>query len=252
MALGEGTRRAARRWLEQLHIADVPRVRALFTHHPDYADLTPVQYAEGLAWLRRAGLVTEGGRPVVSVGAHRQGERAAACCVAQLHWDPASDAARQATGAAGERAVLRLLALGRAVRVKHVALLSDAYGYDIEAHTLDAGSMHIEVKATTDPTRLVIHLTRHEYQVMCRDTDWLLTAVLIGTQGEALSIATVRREWLRAASPEDRDRRGAWESVRFTVPDHALTPGFVRGNGRRLLPEAALPFMPVWGLTSSS
>lgn len=252
MTLGEGTRRAALRWLEQLRVTDVPRARALFTHHPDYADLTPVQYAEGLVWLRRRGLVTESGRPVISADTHEQHGKPGPSCVAKVRWDPAVDAARRDTGDAGEREVLRLLALGGAVRIRHVSLFSDAYGYDIEARASDAESMHIEVKATTDPTRLVVHLTRHEYQVMSRDPDWLLTAVLIGAQGEALSIATVNREWLCAASPEDRDRRGMWESVRFSVPDHALTPGIARGDGHRLLSEDALPLMPVWGLSLSA
>ncbi|CAM5592753.1 hypothetical protein SBADM41S_02787 [Streptomyces badius] len=68
---GDGTREAARRWLIYLRIADVSRVRTLFTHHPRYADLTPVQYAEGLAWLRRTDLVSGAGRPWTSGRASR-------------------------------------------------------------------------------------------------------------------------------------------------------------------------------------
>lgn len=106
---GEGTRRAALRWLEQLRVSEVSRVRALFTHHPDYADLTPVQYADGLAWLRRAGLLTSRDRPVVSVSECDLRDRNAASRIARVLWDPAAEEANRETGAAGELAVLQLL-----------------------------------------------------------------------------------------------------------------------------------------------
>ncbi|WP_442819211.1 protein NO VEIN domain-containing protein [Streptomyces sp. NBC_01236] len=246
-APGEGTRRAARRWLEHLHVADIPRLRSLFTHHPDYSDLTPVQYADGLAWLLRQGLITPDGRSLVRFSAHEQRDRAAAARVSQVRWTPDADTARRETGAAGERAVVRLLELSGSPHLVHVALLSDAYGYDIQAESKDGAVGHIEVKATTDPTRLRVHLTRHEYEVMCRDPDWLLTAVLVGAHGDALNVVTVRRDWLVLAAPEDRDHHGQWESARFSIPDHVLTPGIVTADGSRLVPGTLAPFKPVWG-----
>lgn len=94
MALGEGTLRAARRWLEQLQVAEISRARALFTHHPDYADLTPVQYADGLAWLLRSGLVSADGRPNVKVGVpERRG-------VAGGRWTLEAETRRREIGAA--------------------------------------------------------------------------------------------------------------------------------------------------------
>ncbi|MFF4348854.1 DUF3883 domain-containing protein [Streptomyces sp. NPDC001530] len=250
-APGEGTRRAARRWLEHLHVADIPRLRSLFTHHPDYSDLTPVQYADGLAWLLRQGIITPDGRSLVRVGAHETRDRAAAVQVSRVRWTPAAEAARRETGTAGERAVVRLLELSASARVVHVAALSDAYGYDIQAESKDGAVGHIEVKATTDPTRLIVYLTRHEYEVMRRDPDWLLAAVLMGVQGDALNVVTVSRAWLGLAAPEDRDCNGQWESARFSVPFHVLTPGIVRADGRRLVPDALAPLMPVWGLSQA-
>ncbi|MET8692732.1 DUF3883 domain-containing protein [Streptomyces bauhiniae] len=252
MTPGEGTRRAARRWLAYLEVADIPRVRSLFTHHPDYSDLTPVQYADGLAWLLSRGLITSDGHSLVKAdwGEQRDGE--AALEGVPVQWSPALEAARRETGTAGERAVIRLLELSGAARVVHVAALSDAYGYDVHTEPGDGTAGHIEVKATTDPTRLVIHLTRHEYEVMCGDPDWLLAAVLVGADGGALNVVTVSRDWLSTAAPQDRDRRGQWESARFRIPDHAVMPGILHASGRRLVPEAIAPYLPVWGLSQSS
>ncbi|MGW0902661.1 protein NO VEIN domain-containing protein [Streptomyces sp. NPDC002853] len=249
MPLREGARHAALRWLEVLRVADVPRARALFTHHPDYADLTPVQYADGLEWLIRTGLVDRRGLPVVSICGHHYPERAAAPPFARRKWDESAEAARKLTGSAGEAAMLELLTLGGAVRVVHVAAVSDTYGYDIEASSLAGAVAHLEVKATTDPTRLVVHLTRHEYEVMRRDVDWFMAAVLIDRQGRALNVVTVDRDWLRLAAPLDQDPRGAWETARYSVPVCAMEPGLVKGDGSRVIPADALPFMPVWGLS---
>ncbi|MGC5411634.1 protein NO VEIN domain-containing protein, partial [Streptomyces sp. DT225] len=84
-------------------------------------------------------------------------------------WSRAGEQARRAVGAAGEQALLRLLRDGGVPHVRHVAAESDAYGYDIQAARSASERAHIEVKSTTDPTRLVIHLTRHEYEVMATD-----------------------------------------------------------------------------------
>lgn len=249
MPLREGVRRAALRWLEVLRVADVPRARALFTHHQDYADLTPVQYADGFAWLLRTGLVDRCGRPAVSVCGYDHAGSEAAPRIARMKWDESAVAARQATGTAGEVAILELLALGGAAQVVHVAAVSDAHGYDIEASSPTGAAAHLEVKATTDPTRLVIHLTRHEYEVMVRDEDWLLAAVLIDRQERALNVVSVDKEWLRRAAPLDQDWRAAWESARYAVPVCAMEPGLVKGDGCRVIPAVALPFMPVWGLS---
>lgn len=104
---GDGTREAARRWLIHLRIADVSRVRTLFTHHPRYADLTPVQYAEGLEWLRRTDLVSPSGRPAVNVG---EGLSLSGTAVPHVLWNAEDDERRRATGTAGRAACLRFFA----------------------------------------------------------------------------------------------------------------------------------------------
>ncbi|MFF3830202.1 protein NO VEIN domain-containing protein [Streptomyces sp. NPDC002455] len=241
----EATRRAALRWLSELRVAGVPRVRVLFANHPRYADLTPAQYAEGFAWLRRMGMVTSAGRPVVEIGDGALLGDLTAEGVPRVLWSQAAEDAKRVVGAAGEQALLRLLRQGGVPYVRHVAADSDAYGYDIEAARSVYERAHIEVKATTDPTRLVVHLTRHEYEVMATDAEWCLAAVLVGSDGSAVSIATVDREWIHSAVPADQGRDGRWEAARLTVPGYALTPGLAT-EAWALLPGEMLPSAPVW------
>lgn len=248
----EATRRAALRWLAQLRVAGVPRTQVLFTHHPRYADLTPAQYAEGLAWLRRTGMVTAVGRPLVDISESELRDAGAASAIPRIRWSLAAEEARKRTGEAGEQALLGLLRRGGVSRVRHVAAESDAYGYDIEAALSVTELAHLEVKSTTDPTRLVVHLTRHEYEVMTTDSQWSLAAVLVGADGSALHVATVSRRWLYSAVPEDRIKDGRWESARLAVPVQAIMPGISTGTGRMLLPDGSLPSQPVWGLRSSA
>lgn len=242
---GDGTREAALRWLRYLRIADVPRVRTLFTHHPCYADLTPVQYAEALEWLRRTELITAADRPVVDVGERLPLNSAV---VPHVLWNAVDEERRRVIGTAGERCLLALLREAGLTEVEHVSAVSDAFGYDIGALTPSDERIHLEVKATTDPTRLVVHLTRHESEVMSADPGWLMSAVLVGVQGDALSVATVSRSWLLSAVPYDRSSRGRWESARLVVPTHALKPGLIMEDGKSVLPGASCAGRGVWGM----
>ncbi|MGW6579415.1 protein NO VEIN domain-containing protein [Streptomyces globisporus] len=242
---GDGTREAARRWLIHLRIADVSRVRTLFTHHPRYADLTPVQYAEGLEWLRRTDLVSPSGRPAVNVG---EGLSLSGTAVPHVLWNAEDDERRRATGTAGESCLLALLRRAGMASVEHVSAVSDGFGYDIAATTPLDEHLHLEVKATTDPTRLVVHLSRHESDVMSADPRWVMGAVLVGRDGSALYVATVSRPWLLSAIPQDRSQRGTWESARLAVPPEALKPGLVMEGGKSVLPGGSCAPHGVWGM----
>ncbi|MCQ1576853.1 DUF3883 domain-containing protein [Streptomyces parvus] len=243
---GDGTREAARRWLIHLRIADVPRLRTLFTHHPRYADLTPVQYAEGLEWLRRTDLVSPSGRPAVNVG---EGLSLSGTAVPHVLWNAEDDERRRATGTAGESCLLALLRQAGMASVEHVSAVSDAFGFDIAATTPLDEHLHLEVKATTDPTRLVVHLSRRESDVMSADPRWVMGAVLVGRDGAALNVATVSRSWLLSAIPQDRSQRGTWESARLAVPPEALKPGLIMEGGKSVLPGGSCAMPGVWGMT---
>ncbi|MFE7748141.1 protein NO VEIN domain-containing protein [Streptomyces sp. NPDC057428] len=195
-------------------------------------------------------MVTAAGRPVVDGSDGESRDDVTAGAVPRVLWNQAAEDAKRIVGAAGEQALLRLLRQGGVPHVRHVAVESDAYGYDIEAAWSVSERAHIEVKATTDPTRLVVHLTRHEYEVMTADADWCLAAVLVGRDGNAASVATVDRGWLHSAVPADQGRGGRWESARLTVPASALTPGLATEEWV-LLPEELLPGCPVWAFQLS-
>ncbi|MFB7848154.1 protein NO VEIN domain-containing protein [Streptomyces sp. NPDC002466] len=174
----------------------------------------------------------------------------AASAIPQIRWSCAAEEARRAVGESGEQALLQLLIRRGVPQVRHVAAESDAYGYDIAAGA-STERAHLEVKSTTNPTRLVIHLTRHEYEVMATDPIWHLVAVLVGRNGGAVNVATVSRAWLHSAVPADRDKAGRWESVRLEVPAHAITQGLDTKTWG-LLEDWPAPGRSVWAFQPSA
>ncbi|MYX76266.1 DUF3883 domain-containing protein [Streptomyces sp. SID3915] len=189
--------------------------------------------------LGRLGVdVGEGGFPHLVAGASQA-----------VHWSPDVEQALSQTGTAGECALVALLR-GAGLTVTHVSEISDAYGYDIAAVLATGEGMHLEVKSTTDPSRLVVHLTRHEFEVMASDAEWLMAAVLVGADMSALSIAEVSRQWLTSVAPRDQSADGRWESVRLSVPPHALTPGLAARSGYRALPGNVVAVHSAWGMKS--
>ncbi|MCX5397271.1 DUF3883 domain-containing protein [Streptomyces sp. NBC_00102] len=245
--LGEGTRRAATRWLTHLRRADIPRLRTMFSHHPAYADLTPAQYAEALDWLKKTGMVSPDGQPAVHLTDSVPGPLGRG--LRHVLWEPASEERNRQTGDEGERSLIALLRLSGAKQVVRVSAVSDAYGYDIDAISREGRSLHVEVKATTNPTCLVVHLTHHESDVMRADQDWIMGSVLVSASGSALSVATVSRTWLCSVLPADLSPAARWESVRLTVPGHALTPGLVADDARLIIPAVEPASRYVWGMT---
>ncbi|NED81870.1 DUF3883 domain-containing protein [Streptomyces sp. SID11233] len=196
-------------------------------------------------------MVTAAGLPVVDVGDCGVMDGGDQESVPRVLRSQEAEDARRAVGAAGEQALLRLFRDNGISHVRHVAAESDAYGYDIQAARSVSERAHIEVKSTTDPTRLVIHLSRHEYEVMSRDEDWCLAAVLVGKDGSAVNVATVSRHWLHSAVPADQTTRGRWESVGLNVPAHALTPG-LKTQTWQPLPGGVLPVCPVWNCSPAA
>lgn len=251
--------RAAARWLEHRPKSSDTQLRAIFRAHPAFADITPTQYAAAYEWLHSNGLLR------VALTADECGRAVFEAAIREALWFPDSDllvpepnsmpqdgicaaealgiepldafallrncwgkvdtAERTRVGAAGEYALVSLLASMASLQVRHVAAESDGYGYDIHAAMPD-DVLHIEVKTTTRRGRLSIFLSRNEFETMRRDPHWLLVALRMNRALDPVAAATVDRAWLTAAVPEDRP--GArWESAKFDVPQHALTAGIV-------------------------
>jgi hypothetical protein len=261
--LPEPVLRAAVRWLERLPVSGAARVRALFTAHSDFSDITPTQYDAAYAWLRETGLL-DGLR--CSIPAHRrvfdaaiahsgapwlpdadllvQGPdelpddalRAAEALGLSEHeayaqlaavWGKVDAAERKRIGAAGELALVELLTASVEARVEHVAAWSDGYGYDISVHASQHRA-HLEVKTTLRRSRLTVYLSRNEYETMLRDPDWELVAIRLAHDLQLQAVATVPRDWIASQVPEDQSPHGRWESCRLDVPPEVPAPGISR------------------------
>ncbi|MCB9440306.1 MAG: DUF3883 domain-containing protein [Mycolicibacterium sp.] len=249
--------RAAARWLEHRRESSDAQLRALFRAHPAFADITPTQYTTAYEWLQARGLLkasptTDDCVHVVFEAAIREAlwfrdsdllvpepnsmpqdgmfaaealgiEPSEAFAIVHSCWGKVDTAERERIGAAGEYALISLLQSVPDVQVRHVAAVSDGYGYDIHAALLDA-TLHIEVKTTTRRGRLLIFLSRNEFEAMRRDPDWLLVALRVSDAMRPIATATVDRNWIAMSAPEDQPG-GRWESARLDIPHHAITPG---------------------------
>ncbi|WP_406514711.1 DUF3883 domain-containing protein [Streptomyces sp. NBC_00499] len=226
---------------------------ALFTHHPDYADLTPAQYLAALNWLRSAGLVDLRDRPawpdaeaglrafLMAVESASPGcssrpamvreagdafgapEAVLNAVTGEVH-GKADLEERARIGAAGERALVQILKQA-GWEVRHVAEESDAFGYDVAVTGAFGRQLHLEVKSTLHNGTRTVYLTRHEFRTMRADHSWRMVAVRLGEQDQLLSIVTVDRGWIESVVPSDRSRDGAWHTARLRIPDRETTAG---------------------------
>ncbi|WP_082661302.1 MULTISPECIES: protein NO VEIN domain-containing protein [unclassified Rhodococcus (in: high G+C Gram-positive bacteria)] len=252
---------AALRWLEMLSHSEMPRVRALLTSSARYGDITPTQYSVAYEWLSGIGAVDMAGRPIFrkpwraslfqaailaslwfadadvlvkdAVELPEDAVRAAdalgldygsAFAHIQAAWGKVDTEHRAQIGLAGEVALVELLRARTGAIVEHVALESDGFGYDISVRS-DVVNMDLEVKSTTRKGRLVLYLSRNEFETCNRDPDWNLVVLRLDAELSLVSVATVNQDWIRATLPSDRHRYGRWESARLDVPVGALTPG---------------------------
>ncbi|WP_371793591.1 DUF3883 domain-containing protein [Streptomyces sp. NBC_01471] len=131
---------------------------------------------------------------------------------------------RVRTGEAGEAGLLQMLRQG-GWSARQVSLEADGFGYDIAATDVAGGELHLEVKSTTAIRGYVVHLSRHEFHIMCADPSWRMIAVRLDGHDQVQDVATVSREWIAQAVPMDRDGGGRWESVRLVIPDCEVVPG---------------------------
>jgi len=173
--------RAASRWLEHLPGADAQRTRALFMSHAAFNDLTPTQYEAAYSWLEALGVLDDaiGGRAgktalfeaaiaasfwfqdadaLVTTAADLPEDARRAAAILDLSPEESLAAIRHASGkadsaerlrigSAGEHGLMELLASASVARLRHVALESDGYGYDVEV-AAGGAVFHIEVKST--------------------------------------------------------------------------------------------------------
>lgn len=142
---------------------------------------------------------------------------------------------RTEVGAAGEKALVAALEKAWPSSVDHIALRHDGFGYDV-AIVVDDEEWHLEVKSTTRRGRLVLHLSRHEFEVGRLDPRWQLVVVGLDELSCLSAVATVDPARVRERAPVDRAGNGRWTAARFELPREALARG--------------LPFLPLVGIES--
>ncbi|MFT7711228.1 DUF3883 domain-containing protein [Clavibacter tessellarius] len=242
------------RWLELVPVSGgIPRAQALLTTHRKYSDLSPTQYATALSWLRDMGLlgfsgshvppasrilgaIFENAAPtwfqdadelvrspddlpsdIVSAGNALGVDTGAVYEQLVSSWGKVDTAVREEIGAAGEVALVQMLRDRTDGRVEHVSTWSDGFGYDI-AFMQDAVTAHLEVKSTTRTGRFTAYLSRHECEVMLRDSHWVLVAVRLNSSLEVVGVGSVPRNWIAANVPRDSTLSVSWASCKVEVP----------------------------------
>ena len=127
-------------------------------------------------------------------------------------------------GLAGELAVVGLLESEWPGSTFHVSQVSDGFGYDVVFRHENV-DWHLEVKATTRRGRLLIHLSRHEYEVGQYDPNWRLLAVGLNGEMQIEAVATVKHADLWRRAPRDVCTEAKWESAVHDIASKDLHRG---------------------------
>lgn len=132
--------------------------------------------------------------------------------------------ARSRVGGSGELAVVATLNQAWRDAARHVALDSDGLGYDI-AVTVSEVTWHLEIKSTTRRGRLVVYLSRQEFEIGQLDPRWRLVVAGLGDDDDLAGLATVRSAVLWERAPNDHDVASRWETARYELGPTDLEPG---------------------------
>jgi hypothetical protein len=132
---------------------------------------------------------------------------------------------RAVIGGAGERALVAALEREWPGSTVHVALQNDGFGYDVAFQQPGGGSWHLEVKTTTRRGRLVLHLSRQEYEVGRLDPAWRLLVVGLDSDHALECVASGIGEALFARAPHDTPAGAKWQSASYE-----LGPGDLRAG----------------------
>lgn len=119
---------------------------------------------------------------------------------------------RNSVGLAGEEALLQMLEQSWPGSTTHVAKISDGFGYDILFHH-EGQEWRLEVKSTTRRGRLVMFLSRNEYEVSLRDPRWRLVIVGLDPSMQLKAVATVKEDVFLRRSPADTSKESRWQSA---------------------------------------
>ena len=130
------------------------------------------------------------------------------------------DVSRRAElGSDGERGLIELLEQHWPGTTVHVSATDDGFGYDV-LFRHSGVEWHLEVKTTLRRGRLVVYLSRHEYEVSLRDPHWRLIVVGLNEEKHVCAIATVQHTAVFRRTPHDVCLEARWQST-----SHQLVAG---------------------------
>ena len=132
--------------------------------------------------------------------------------------------ARAALGTSGEVAIVGLLQAGWPGSARHLALTDDGLGYDIAA-TTETGTWHVEVKTSARRGRLLIYLSRQEYEISKLDPHWRLVVAGLDHDQQLAAVATIDPAVLHARAPADQHLDVRWASARYELKPGDLQAG---------------------------
>lgn len=268
--------RGARRWLELLDTGmGIPKARAHLSTHPHFSDLSPAQYAESFSLLDKIGLLdgsksslATANRLLAAIFEHsapawfrdadilvrsadelpldaRSAGRALGMDSESVYsqlmssWGKVDTQLRERIGFAGERELVTRLRQHTSAIVDHVSLESDGYGFDV---VFQDGVVrgHLEVKSTTRRSRLAVYLSRHEFDVMVADSEWILVAVRLNSDLGLIGVGHVPSDWIRHNVSVDVGPYGNWASCKLEVPETVVQDGLPQ------LGDAVSKLVPAW------
>jgi hypothetical protein len=129
-------------------------------------------------------------------------------------------------GSAGELAVYHILNSKWPGSTSRVSEISDGYGYDLSFCEPDSNrEYHLEIKSTVRRGRLIVHLSRNEFEVGRVDPDWRLLLVVLDPKFQIRFISTVDFSALIQVTPYDICREARWESASFQIQSQHLSLG---------------------------
>jgi len=119
---------------------------------------------------------------------------------------------RTVLGSTGERALIELLEHYWPGTTVHVSATDDGFGYDV-LFRHSGVEWHLEVKTTLRRGRLVVYVSRHEYEVSIRDPHWCLVIVGLNEQKQLCTVATVQHRTVFERTPHDVCLEAKWQST---------------------------------------
>ena len=134
-------------------------------------------------------------------------------------------------GAQGELAVIKMLQAtvnpDLQSKIRHVSLVSDHFGYDIEAPSRfeERGQLALEVKTTSRPgDTLRFFLSRNEYRAGFRIDNWNLVFVQLAG-GEFRVLGHLPHSEIATRVPRNIDTNFKWESLSGSIHKTEIFPG---------------------------